>query len=69
MNAPRRTWAFAALLSSLSMLGPFAIDAYLPAFPAIGLEFNAAPLAVQQTLSVYLFAYAFMMLWHDALAD
>jgi DHA1 family bicyclomycin/chloramphenicol resistance-like MFS transporter len=24
---------------------------------------------VQQTLSVYLFAYAFMMLWHGALAD
>lgn len=69
MNAPRRTWAFAALLASLSMLGPFAIDAYLPAFPAIGREFNAAPLAVQQTLSVYLFAYAFMMLWHGALAD
>ncbi len=69
MNAPRRTWAFAALLASLSMLGPFAIDAYLPAFPAIGREFNAAPLAVQQTLSVYLFAYAFMMLWHGALSD
>jgi DHA1 family bicyclomycin/chloramphenicol resistance-like MFS transporter len=69
MNTPRRTWAFAAMLASLSMLGPFAIDAYLPAFPAIGREFNAAPLAVQQTLSVYLFAYAFMMLWHGALAD
>jgi DHA1 family bicyclomycin/chloramphenicol resistance-like MFS transporter len=69
VNAPRRTWAFAALLASLSMLGPFAIDAYLPAFPAIGREFNAAPLAVQQTLSVYLFAYAFMMLWHGALSD
>jgi DHA1 family bicyclomycin/chloramphenicol resistance-like MFS transporter len=41
----------------------------LPAFPAIGREFNAAPLAVQQTLSVYLFAYAFMMLWHGALSD
>jgi DHA1 family bicyclomycin/chloramphenicol resistance-like MFS transporter len=68
VNAPRRTWAFAALLASLSMLGPFASDAYLPAFPAIGLEFNA-PQAVQQTLSVYLFAYAFMMLWHGALAD
>ena len=24
---------------------------------------------MQQTLSVYLFAYAFMMLWHGALSD
>jgi DHA1 family bicyclomycin/chloramphenicol resistance-like MFS transporter len=66
---PRRTWAFAALLASLSMIAPFAIDAYLPAFPAIALEFGAAPLAVQQTLSAYLAAYAIMMLWHGALSD
>ena len=68
-HEPRRTWSFAALLASLSMLAPFAIDAYLPAFPAIGQEFNAAPLAVQQTLSAYLMSYAFMMLWHGALSD
>jgi len=68
-SAPRRTWSLAALLASLSMLAPFAIDAYLPAFPAIGREFNAAPLAVQQTLSAYLVSYAFMMLWHGALSD
>lgn len=64
-----RSWSFAALLASLSMLGPFAIDMYLPAFDAIGTEFTVPPLAVQQTLSAYLFAYAFMMLWHGALAD
>lgn len=68
-NEPRRTWSFAALLASLSMLAPFAIDSYLPAFPAIGTEFGATPLAVQQTLSAYLMAYAFMMLWHGALSD
>ena len=64
-----RTWAFAALLASLSMLGPFAIDMYLPAFAAIASEFEASPIAVQQTLSAYLFAYAFMMLWHGSLSD
>ena len=32
-------------------------------------EFEASPIAVQQTLSAYLFAYAFMMLWHGALSD
>jgi MFS transporter, DHA1 family, multidrug resistance protein len=51
------------------MLGPLSVDTYLPAFHAIGQEFNAPQLAVQQTLSAYLFAYAFMMLWHGALAD
>ena len=65
----RRSWGFAALLASLAMLGPFAVDMYLPAFPAIGAEFGAAPIALQQTLSVYMFAYAFMMLWHGALSD
>ena len=38
---PRRTWSLAALLASLSTPRPFAIDAYLPAFPAIGREFGA----------------------------
>jgi len=65
----RRSWRFAALLASLSMLGPFAIDMYLPAFNAISQEFDASPIAVQQTLSAYLFAYAFMMLWHGSLSD
>jgi DHA1 family bicyclomycin/chloramphenicol resistance-like MFS transporter len=65
----RRSWAFAALLASLSMLGPFAVDMYLPAFPAIGAEFAVPPIALQQTLSVYMIAYAFMMLWHGALSD
>jgi DHA1 family bicyclomycin/chloramphenicol resistance-like MFS transporter len=65
----RRSWAFAALLASLSMLGPFAVDMYLPAFPAIGAEFDVPQIALQQTLSVYMIAYAFMMLWHGALSD
>ena len=65
----RASWRFAALLAALAMLGPFAIDMYLPAFDAIGAEFDAAPIAVQQTLTSYLFAYAFMMLWHGSLSD
>ena len=64
-----RSWGFAALLASLAMIGPFSIDLYLPAFPAIAQGFDVAPIAVQQTLSVYLFAYAGMMLWHGALSD
>ncbi len=62
-------WPLAMLLASLSMLGPFSVDAYLPAFPDIGRDLDVAPLAVQQTLSSFLFAYAFMTLWHGALSD
>lgn len=68
-DEPRRSWALAALLASLAMMGTFSVDVYLPAFPAIGRELNAAPLAIQQTLSAYLVAYAFMMLWHGSLSD
>jgi DHA1 family bicyclomycin/chloramphenicol resistance-like MFS transporter len=64
-----RSWSLAALLAALAMLGPFSIDMYLPAFDAIRGEFEASTIAVQQTLSAYLFAYAFMMLWHGALSD
>src|SRR4051794_32872188 len=57
------------MLAAFAMLGPFSIDMYLPAFDAIEAEFQASTIAVQQTLSAYLFAYAFMMLWHGALSD
>ena len=67
--ATTRTWSLAMLLAALSMIGPFSVDMYLPAFHAIGGEFGVPQLAVQQTLSAFLFAYAFMMLWHGALAD
>ena len=69
MSAVRRSWPLAALLAALAMLGPFSVDMYLPAFPAIGREFGASAIALQQTLSAYLFAFAFMMLWHGALSD
>lgn len=68
-QARQRSWKLAGLIASLAMIGPFSIDLFLPAFPAIASEFGASAIAMQQTLSVYLFAYAFMMLWHGALSD
>jgi DHA1 family bicyclomycin/chloramphenicol resistance-like MFS transporter len=65
----RQHWRLAALLATLTMIGPFAIDGYLPAFPTMRAEFGVAPIAIQQTLSAYLLAFAFMLLWHGALAD
>ncbi len=61
--------ALAALLASLSMLGPFSIDAYLPAFPNIEADLHASAIQVQQTLTAYMLAFAGMVLWHGALAD
>jgi len=62
-------WAFAILLALLGMLGPFSIDTYLPAFPGIAKSLEATPLQMQQTLSAYLFGFAFMSLFHGAVSD
>ena len=59
----------ATLLAALAMLGPFSIDAYLPAFPQIQAALSATPLEVQQTLTAYMLAFAGMVLWHGALSD
>ncbi|AKJ27843.1 multidrug effflux MFS transporter [Caldimonas brevitalea] len=66
-QAPR--WALAVLLAALGMLGPFSIDTYLPAFAGIARSLDATPVQMQQTLSAYLFGFAFMNLFHGALAD
>jgi MFS transporter, DHA1 family, multidrug resistance protein len=62
-------WTLAVLLASLGMLGPFAIDTYLPAFAGIAGSLGATPVQMQQTLSAYLFGFAAMNLFHGALAD
>lgn len=62
-------WTFALMLAMLAMLAPFSIDTYLPAFPAVEKSLGASYLQVQQTLTVYLFTYATMMLWHGAISD
>jgi len=66
-RAPR--WALAVLLAVLGMLGPFSIDTYIPAFSGIARSIGATPAEMQQTLSAYLFGFAFMNLFHGALSD
>ena len=61
----RLTW----LLAGLSMLGPFCIDTIFPAFLQMGAQLDAGPLAIQQTVSVYLIAYAAMSIVHGPLSD
>ncbi len=57
------------MLAALATLGPFSVDAYLPAFAGIQAALGATPLEVQQTLSAYLFAFGLMFLFHGALSD
>jgi DHA1 family bicyclomycin/chloramphenicol resistance-like MFS transporter len=64
---PIRRLAF--LLGGLAMFGPFSIDTIFPAFEHIGAELGADKVAMQQTISVYLLAYALMSVVHGPLSD
>ncbi len=66
--SPRRR-RLAPLLAALAMFGPFSIDTIFPAFPSIARDLDASPIAMQQTISVYMIAYALMSLFHGPLSD
>src|SRR5690606_20880378 len=57
------------LLAGLAMFGPFSIDTIFPAFPQMATQFGADKVAMQQTISVYLIAYALMSVVHGPLSD
>ncbi|MEJ7137811.1 multidrug effflux MFS transporter [Amphibiibacter pelophylacis] len=57
------------ILAALSMVGPLAIDTYLPAMPAIRDQFGISEFWIQQSLSGFLFAFAAMMLIYGTLSD
>lgn len=59
----------ALLLAGLAMFGPFSIDTIFPAFPAMGVDLGADKVAMQQTISAYLVAYALMSVVHGPLSD
>lgn len=65
----QRPGVLALLLAALSMIGPFSIDAIFPGFGQIAREFGVGANAMQQTVSIYLLAYAAMSLFHGALSD
>ncbi len=66
MKAARR---LAPLLAALAMLGPFSVDTFFPAFRVMEAELNVSAAVMQQTLSLYLTAYAVMSLFHGPLSD
>lgn len=60
---------FALLLAVCTMVGPFAANAYQPGFIQLGAELGISRAAVQQTLSIYLVAYATGSLFIGSISD
>jgi len=58
-----------AIAALLAMIGPFSIDAYLPSFPDIEIEFGISRAVLSQSLAVYLLAFAISTLFWGPLAD
>ncbi len=53
----------------LAMIGPFSIDAYLPSFPTIEMEFGVSRAVLSHSLGVYLLAFGISTLFWGPLAD
>ena len=59
----------AIVLGLLSVIGPLAIDMYLPALPAISRDLNASAATVQQSLMAFMLAFAVGQLVYGPLSD
>ncbi len=68
-HASHRQAGLAALLASLSAVGPFSIDAYLPSMGEIQSVMHTSPYLLQMTLTAYMAPFALMTLWHGAISD
>ena len=68
-NPSPKTGRLTLLVGSYTMLGPFSISTYMPFFPVLMVSMGATQADLQQTLSIYLAAFGFMMLFHGPLSD
>ena len=59
----------ALILGLLSCVGPFAIDMYLPAMPAIAADLGASISATQNTITAYFIAFGLGQLIYGPWAD
>lgn len=59
----------AIVIGLLAMVGPFAIDMYLPALPLVAADLGASPQAVQFTLSAFFAAFGISQLVYGPLSD
>src|SRR6476469_9284204 len=67
--APRKMFWLVVLLGALAALGPFSIDTYLPAFPAIAETYKTTVGAVEITLAVYFVGLSFGQLFYGPFTD
>lgn len=66
-KAPGRS--LIVLLGSLVMVGPLAVDMYLPSLPDIATDLAAHPAEVQQTITTFLLGFAVGMLVYGPVSD
>ena len=66
---PPSLFRTAAILALMSMVGPFAIDMFLPAMPAIAEDLGASETAVQGTITFYFLAFGIAQLLYGPWAD
>ena len=66
---PMTKWHLTILVSLLTMIGPFTIDAYLPAFESMEQDFSISRALMTQTLGSYLVAFGTSTLVWGALTD
>jgi DHA1 family bicyclomycin/chloramphenicol resistance-like MFS transporter len=64
-----RFFRMALVLGLLSAIGPFAIDMYLPALPAIGVALQADVLAVQLSLMAFFISFAISQIVYGPASD
>jgi DHA1 family bicyclomycin/chloramphenicol resistance-like MFS transporter len=69
MTAQSGMARFALVIGLLSAVGPFAIDMYLPALPAVAAELEASAPAVQFTLTAFFLAFGVSQLVYGPAAD
>jgi DHA1 family bicyclomycin/chloramphenicol resistance-like MFS transporter len=59
----------AVILGLLTAVGPFAVDMYLPALPAIGTGLNAEPAQVMLSLTSYFIAFGLLQIIFGTISD
>lgn len=69
MTAPTGMARIALVIGLLGMVGPFAIDMYLPALPEVAAALGASPQAVQFTLTAFFAAFGASQLVYGPLSD
>lgn len=69
MSATPGMARIAIVIGLLGMVGPFAIDMYLPALPLVAADLATSPQAVQFTLTAYFAAFGVSQLAYGPLSD